>query len=79
MWSKGYQEFRLFTLVSISAFLESIVKATHFAINSNRLDFMILDTNGYATIVILYQNQSHYQDIASNLNAVKREAFRYQL
>ena len=74
--SKGYQEFRLFTQVSMGEFLESIDlesidKEAHFAINSKRVDFLIVDKNGYAVIVIEYQGQGHYQD-----NAVKREACR---
>ena len=61
--SKGYQEFRLFTQVSMGEFLESV-------------DFLIVDKNGYAVIVIEYQGQGHYQDNAAKRDAVKREACR---
>ena len=44
--SKGYQEFRLFTQISMGEFLESIDKEAHFAINSKRVDFLIVDKNG---------------------------------
>lgn len=74
--SKGYQEFRLFTQVSMGEFLESIDKEAHFAINSKRVDFLIVDKNGYAVIVIEYQGQGHYQDNAAKRDAVKREACR---
>lgn len=54
-------------------FLESIDKEAHFAINSKRVDFLIVDKNGCAVIVIEYQGQGHYQDNAAKRDAVKRE------
>ena len=57
-------------------FLESIDKEAYFAINSKRVDFLIVDKKGYAVIVIEYQGQGHYQDNAAKRDAVKREACR---
>ena len=74
--SKGYQEFRLFTQISMGEFLESIDKEARFAINSKRVDFLIVDKNGYAVIVIEYQGLGYYQDNAAKRDAVKQEACR---
>jgi hypothetical protein len=46
------------------------------SINSKRADFVIVDSSGYAVLVVEYQGGGHYQGTALLRDAVKREAFR---
>ncbi|RUO97552.1 DUF2726 domain-containing protein [Hyphomicrobium sp.] len=46
------------------------------SINSKRADFVVVDSRGYAVLVVEYQGSGHYQGTANLRDAVKREAFR---
>lgn len=46
------------------------------AINSKRLDFVVLDTNGLVACAIEYQGTGHDQGNAAERDAIKREALR---
>lgn len=72
----NYQEFRLFSQVSMGEFIEAEERSAHFAINNKRVDFLIIDKKGYPVIVIEYQGEGHYQENAAKRDAVKREACR---
>lgn len=48
----------------------------HAAINSKRLDFVVLDINGLVACAIEYQGTGHYQGNAVARDAVKRAALR---
>lgn len=51
-------------------------KAAYRAVMAKRLDFGIVDKNGYLVAAIEYQGSGHYQQKAFVRDAVKREALR---
>jgi hypothetical protein len=46
------------------------------SINCKRADFVVVDSRGYAVLVVEYQGSGHYQGTAMLRDAVKREALR---
>jgi hypothetical protein len=48
----------------------------HSAINSKRVDILVIDREGWPLLAIEYQGDGHYQGTAAARDAVKREALR---
>ena len=62
--------------VSLGEFLSSPDKDAYFAINSKRVDFVLMDENCQACHALEYQGNGHHQGSAAARDAVKKEALR---
>lgn len=67
---------RLMAQVSMGEILKSRNAEAYSAINSKRVDFLLVDTDGLPLHVIEYQGAGHYQNFAAARDAAKREALR---
>jgi hypothetical protein len=82
--SEAADGFRFMAQTSLGEILkprESSSNAEHAAlayraINSKRVDFVIVDRRGMAVLAVEYQGYGHYQGNAFMRDAVKREVFR---
>ena len=68
--------FRLFAQVSLGEILQSSDRAAFSTINSKRCDFLIIDRQGNALVVIEYHGRGHFQGNSSHRDEVKRLALR---
>ncbi len=66
---------RIFSQVSLGEILKA-EDAAYRAINSKRVDILIVDAYGYPELVVEHQGQAHYSGNAAARDAVKREALR---
>jgi hypothetical protein len=62
--------------VSLGEILASPDKDAYFAINSKRVDLLLIDANSLPVHVIEYQGKGHHQGTAAARDAVKKEALR---
>lgn len=62
--------------VSLGEFLASEDKDAYLCINSKRVDFALMDTEGHVHHALEYQGNGHHQGSAAARDAVKKEALR---
>lgn len=67
---------RVMAQVSMGEILASRDPAAHAAINSKRVDILLVDAKGWPKAAIEYQGSGHYQGTAAARDAVKKEALR---
>jgi hypothetical protein len=67
---------RVFAQTSLGGIIESQDRDAHSAINSKRVDILVVGWNGLPLVAIEYQGQGHYQNTAAARDAVKKEALR---
>ena len=67
---------RVMAQVSLGEVLKSPEEAAYRAINSKRVDFLIIARNGEPLAAIEYQGGGHHQGTAAARDAVKKEALR---
>ncbi len=67
---------RLMAQVSLGEIISSTDKAAYLAINSKRVDLLLVDGAGVPLHVIEYQGAGHHQGSAAARDAVKKEALR---
>jgi hypothetical protein len=68
--------YRLMAQPSLGEFVESPDPAAHRAVNSRRVDMLVIDTFAVPVIAIEHQGAGHYQADAAARDAIKREALR---
>lgn len=69
-------EWRAMCQVSLGEILASKHEDAFRAVNSKRVDFLIVDANSRPLGVVEYQGGGHYQGTAAARDAVKKEALR---
>jgi hypothetical protein len=69
-------EWRLMAQVSLGEIVASANKDAYLAINSKRVDLLLVDSNGNPLHAIEYQGSGHHQGTAAARDAVKKEALR---
>jgi hypothetical protein len=69
-------KWRVMAQVSLGEVLSSSDAQAYSAINSKRVDLLIVSRNGDPIAAIEYQGHGHYQGTAAARDAVKREALR---
>lgn len=67
---------RVFAQTALGEVIESKDRNAHSAINSKRVDVIVIDWNGLPLVAIEYQGEGHYQGSAAARDAVKKEALR---
>lgn len=67
---------RVFAQTSLGEIIVSQNRDAHSAINSKRVDILVIGWNGLPLVAIEYQGQGHYQNTAAARDAVKKEALR---
>lgn len=67
---------RVFSQTALGQVLQSPSELGHRAINSKRVDVLIVAGNGMPVAVLEYQGKGHYRSDAAARDAVKREALR---
>ncbi len=67
---------RVFAQTALGEVIESKDRVAHSAINSKRVDVIVIDWNGLPLVAIEYQGEGHYQGSAAARDAVKKEALR---
>jgi hypothetical protein len=67
---------RIFAQTSLGELIESNDRVAHSAINSKRVDMVIIGPTGLPLVAIEHQGQGHYQGAAAARDAVKKEALR---
>jgi hypothetical protein len=70
---RGY---RVFAQASLGEVLMSPDENAFHSINCKRVDFLIIDQNGWPVAAVEYQGDGHYQGTAAARDAVKKEALR---
>jgi hypothetical protein len=71
--SRGY---RVFAQTSLGEILESKDRRTHSAINSKRVDILVIGYDGMPLLAVEHQGRGHHQGTAAARDAVKKEALR---
>ena len=69
-------QWRVMAQVSLGEVLSSPDARAYSAINSKRVDLLIVSRNGDPIAAIEYQGPGHYQGTAAARDAVKKEALR---
>jgi len=67
---------RVMAQVSLGEVLSSPDARAYAAINSKRVDILIVSSSGIPIVAIEYQGSGHYQGTAAARDAVKKEALR---
>jgi hypothetical protein len=67
---------RVFSQTCLGEIIKSQDKRAHSAINSKRVDVLIISPFGFPEVVVEYQGGRHYQNDAAARDAVKKEALR---
>jgi len=67
---------RVMAQVSLGEVLSSPDARAYAAINSKRVDILIISNSGVPIVAIEYQGDGHYQGLAAARDAVKKEALR---
>lgn len=67
---------RVFAQTSLGEVLSSADEAAFLAINSKRVDVLIVDRGGWPVLAVEFQGRGHYQARAAARDAIKREALR---
>ena len=68
--------YRVFSQTSLGEVLQSRDSRAHSAINSKRVDVLVISATGYPAIAVEFQGKGHYQKDAAARDAVKKEALR---
>jgi hypothetical protein len=68
--------YRVFAQTSLGEVLRSPDRNAFLAINSKRVDILIVNAVGVSILAIEYQGDGHYQNNAPMRDAVKKEALR---
>lgn len=69
-------DWRVMAQVSLGEILASEDGAAFAAINSKRVDILLVDRKGWPKVAIEYQGSGHHQGTAAARDAVKKEALR---
>jgi Protein of unknown function (DUF2726) len=69
-------DWRLMAQVNLGEILYTNDKPAYWAINSKRVDFLLIDNAGTPLHAIEYQGSGHHQGNAAARDAVKKEALR---
>jgi len=69
-------KWRVMAQVSLGEILASSDKRAYAAINSKRVDILLISSSGEPVAAIEYQGSGHYLGTAAARDAVKREALR---
>jgi hypothetical protein len=67
---------RVFAQTSLGEVIRSENRDAHSAINSKRVDVLVIGRSGLPLVAIEYQGKGHYQNDAAARDAVKKEALR---
>lgn len=67
---------RVFSQTALGEVIESTDRRAHSAINSKRVDVLVIGPTGLPLVAIEYQGKAHYQRDAAARDAVKKEALR---
>lgn len=67
---------RIFAQTSLGEIIGSEDKRAFDCINAKRVDFIIIDSQGWPVVAVEYQGSGHYQGTAVMRDAVKKEALR---
>lgn len=67
---------RVFAQTSLGEVIGSDDRRAHSAINSKRVDILVVSAQGFPLVAIEYQGGAHYQSSAAARDAVKKEALR---
>lgn len=67
---------RVFAQTSLGEVIASDNKRAHGAINSKRVDILVVSAQGLPLVAVEYQGGGHYQSSAAARDAVKKEALR---
>lgn len=67
---------RVFSQTALGAVLKTPDEQAFWAINSKRVDVLVVGANGMPLLVVEYQGSGHHQNDAAARDAVKREALR---
>ena len=67
---------RVFAQTSLGEVIGSEDRRAHSAINSKRVDILVISAQGLPLVAIEYQGGGHYQTSAAARDAVKKEALR---
>ena len=67
---------RVFSQTALGEVIESSDRRAHSAINSKRVDVLVIGPTGLPLVAIEYQGKAHYQRDAAARDAVKKEALR---
>ncbi len=67
---------RVFAQTSLGEVLKSDDDAAFRAINSKRVDILVIDRAGWPVLAVEFQGAGHYQGAAAARDAVKKEALR---
>lgn len=70
---RGY---RVFSQTALGSVLKTPNSQAFWAINSKRVDALVIAPNGLPVLAVEYQGSGHYQNDAAARDAVKREALR---
>lgn len=68
--------YRVFSQTSLGEILQSSDKRAFAAINSKRVDVLVISPTGMPTVAVEYQGAGHHQGNAAARDAVKKEALR---
>lgn len=74
--AEGSPEWRAMCQVSLGEILASKQQEAFRAVNSKRVDFLIVDASSRPLGVVEYQGSGHHQGTAAARDAVKKEALR---
>jgi hypothetical protein len=67
---------RVFSQTALGAVLKTPDEQAFWAVNSKRVDVLVVGPNGMPLLVVEYQGSGHHQNDAAARDAVKREALR---
>jgi hypothetical protein len=67
---------RVFAQTSLGEVIGSDDRRAHSAINSKRVDILVVSAQGFPLLAVEYQGGGHYQSSAAARDAVKKEALR---
>jgi hypothetical protein len=68
--------YRVFSQTCLGQIIGSSDEAAFRAVNSKRIDFVIVEPFGNIAVAVEYQGGGHYQNNAVERDAIKREALR---
>jgi Protein of unknown function (DUF2726) len=66
--------FRVFAQASLGEVLTSASESAYFAVNSKRVDVLIVDKAGYPALAVEYQGQGHNSATSAQRDAIKKTA-----
>lgn len=69
-------DWRVMAQVSLGEILASPSKSAYLAINSKRVDILLVGSDGYPVAAVEYQGSGHHLGPAATRDAIKKEALR---